>query len=95
VAPTVRLTARNVHDRLAKKVDGDVLFVLVAMTEEIAQLRSENKMLAQAVTSVATGLEQMTGIMEDTDKRLERMRREDLDDKTSPYVTAEDPNNNE
>jgi hypothetical protein len=91
LAKPFKITARSVHERLQGRVDPELHFIVTAMAEEIVQLRQENKMLAAAVTSVADGLSQMTGIIEDTDKRLEKMRRTDLDDQTSPYVTAVDP----
>ena len=88
----LKISAQSVHERLQGKVDPNLHFILVAMAEEISNLRQENKMLAAANTKLAQGLTVMTDVIEDTDKQLEKMRREDLDDVTSPYVRAEDPN---
>lgn len=86
-----RIGPRSVMERCKGRVDDEVLFCLTAIAEDLVEQRKEITMVVQTVDQLANISLQLTDINMTLKERLEAVRREDLDDVTSPYVTAVDP----
>ena len=86
-----RISAKSIQDRLKGKIDPQVLFVLMAMAEDLSAQREEIKAMAGAFDSLAQSVGMTASAAMAMKDKIDAMRGEHLDERTSPYVQATDP----
>ena len=86
-----RIGPRSVRERCKGRVDDQVLFCLMALAEDLLEQRKEIVEMAQAMDALASVVNTITAVNVEMKKKIEGMRQEDLDDITSPYVSAVPP----